>query len=132
MQDEDEAEERRTNDFIVKGCSLGPKKPACSKYFSCEEVSTTQMNCREMSATELEMLMLANLEAHQHNLEKIHGVSKNTGLLIPTCMGNEGSMRDRVSIDYYFCGKWVFKCSFMLVRGVEKKTFQEHGLVPHD
>ena len=68
--EEDEAEERQTNDFIVKGygCSLGPQKSA-SKYCTREEISTTQMNCREMSTTELDMLVLANLEAHYRYLE---------------------------------------------------------------
>ena len=41
------------------GCSLGPGKTACSKYFSREDISTTRMNCWEMSATELDILMLA-------------------------------------------------------------------------
>ena len=87
-----------------------------------------------MSAIKLDMLVLANLEAHRHNLEKIRGVSKNAGQLIPTPMGNEGSMRHRVS---YFRGKWVSKCTSILVHGVGQKHFkslvahyEEHGLVP--
>ena len=41
--------------------------------------------------------------------------SKNAGQFIPTPVGDEGSMRDRVSIDHYCGGKRVFKCSIIHV-----------------
>ena len=137
VREEDEAEEKLIDDFVAKGCgcSLGPGRSTCSKSFSHEDISTTRMNCKEMSATELDKLVLANLDAHRRCGE-IHGASKDGGqLAVP--MGSEGSMRHRVSIDYYFRGKRVCKSMFIFVHGLGPKRFknlvahfEEHGLVP--
>jgi len=80
VREEDEAEEKLIDDFVAKGCgcSLGPGRSTCSKSFSHEDISSTRMNCKEMSTTELDMLVLANLDAHRRCGE-IHGASKDAG-----------------------------------------------------
>ena len=52
VREEDEAEDKLV-DFVAKGygCSLGHGRSTCSKSFSREDISITQMNCKEMSTT---------------------------------------------------------------------------------
>ena len=118
VREEDEAEERVVDDFIAKGCGclLGPKGSPCSKSFSRAEHSITRMNCHEMSATELDMLVLAHLDAHRHNI---------------------GSEHARVPIDCYFGGKRTCKATFLFAHGIGSKKyknlithFENNGLVP--
>ena len=118
VRKEDETEERSVDDFIAKGCGclLGPKGSPCLQFFSRAELSTTRMNYHEMSATELDMLVLANLDAHRHN---------------------DGGEHARVSIDYYFGGKRTCKATFLFAHGIGSKKyknliahFENNGLVP--
>ena len=117
---DDEREEKFIDDFLARecGCILGPKKSPCSKLFSRSELSATRMNCLELSNSELDMLVLANLDAHRHSGD-----------------GNTGN--SRASINYYFRGTRVCKATFMFVHAVGPKRyknivthFAEHGVVP--
>lgn len=111
LREEDEIEERVVDDFMAKGCGcrLGPNKSSCSKLFSRTELSTTRLNCLEMSTAELDMLVLANLDAHRRN--ESSAVCTST-LSIPN---DEHKARD--PIDYYFRGKHVCKGTFFFVQG---------------
>ena len=70
VRHEDEAEELRINTFMAETCCchFGPKSTACSTRFDRELIATTRMNCREMTKAQLDVVILANLEAHQHDL----------------------------------------------------------------
>jgi len=126
VREEDEAEDRMVDEFITNGCgcALGAGKSPCSKSFNREELSTTRYNCSEMSSTELDMLVLANLDAHRHSSEK-----RSTG----TSTVSDGR---RVAIDYSFRGKRVCKGMFLFAHGIGPKRFknlvthfEKHGLV---
>ena len=116
----DDKEEKSVDDFLAGGCGslLGPKKSPCSKLFSRSEISATRMNCLELSNTELDMMVLANLDAHRHSGD-----------------GNTGN--SRASIDYYFHGRRVCKVMYLFLHAIGPKKYKnlvthfgEHGLVP--
>lgn len=141
VQEVDGAENTLIDGFMVKGCgcSLGPGKSPCSKLLSREEISSTRMNCQEMSSTELDILVLANLDAHSHTGPGYSGASVSPGQRFPIHMslGNGANVKRQVSIDYYFRGRHVCKATFTYVHAIGPKRFknlvahfQEHGLVP--
>ncbi len=87
VREVDEAESTLVDGFMVKGCgcTLGPSKSPCSKPFSREEISSTRINCQEMSTTELDMLVVANLDAHcQIHSREIGEASGRADQPIPT------------------------------------------------
>ena len=108
VRHEDEAEELRINTFTAETCCchFGPKSTACSTRFDRELIPTTRMNCREMTKAQLDVVILANLEAYQHDL---------------------GSSRSH--IDYYFHGRKVCKSTFLFLHAVGSKHFK--NLVAH-
>ena len=120
------------NDFLSEGCScsLGSGGSNCSNSFSREDIS--RMNCKEMSNTELDMLVLANLDAHRCSVND-SGASKNAG----QSLGEKAGTKRRANIDYYFHGKRVCKHTYTFVHAVGPKRFKNlvahfdrHGLVP--
>ena len=60
--------EEKLDEFLEKTCEckFGPKSTACSTLFDREAIAVTGMNCREMRKSHLDLVVLANLEAHQH------------------------------------------------------------------
>ena len=96
------------------------------------------MNCQELSSTEFDILVLANLEAHSHS-GGTGEASGSAGQIIPTpvSLGNRGNVKRRVSIIYYFRGERVCKATFTFVHAIGPKRyknlvshFQQHGLTP--
>ena len=76
-------EARLIESFIAEGCkcSLGPKKRPCCQTICREAIASTRNNCFEMLIIELDMLVLANLDAHRHkNVQSStsHNVKKNS------------------------------------------------------
>ena len=67
-EDVDE-EKAKVDHFTAKTCNchFGPKSTPCSTLFDREIIAKTRMNCREMNKTQLDLVVLANLEAHQHH-----------------------------------------------------------------
>lgn len=64
-----EAEKTKVEEFITKtyGWHFVPKSTSCSSLSSRELIRrTTRMNCREMTKSQIDLLVLANLDAHQH------------------------------------------------------------------
>ena len=110
VYEDEEAEEKRVLEFMTKTCSchFGPKSTACSSLFDRELIATTRMNCREMTKAQLDLVILANLEAHQHY---------------------QSQELSRKSIDYYFHGHKVCKTTFLFVHSVGSKHF--NNLVAH-
>lgn len=99
----DEAmEEEQLDEFVAKtcDCKFGPKSTACSTLFDREVIATTRMNCREMRKSQLDLVVLANLEAHQHP----HAT--------------------RSHIDYYFGGHKVCRNFFLFVHSLGSKRFK--------
>ena len=65
--EEDEVEERRIDEFISKTCEChyGPNKAGCSVLFPRELIAATRMYCLEMTKPELDLVVIANLEANR-------------------------------------------------------------------
>ena len=104
----DEAvEEDKLDEFLEKTCEckFGPKSTACSTLFDREAIAVTRMNCREMRKSQLDLVVLANLEAHQH------------------------PHAPRSHIDYYFGGRKVCRNFFLFVHSLGSKRFK--NLVSH-
>ena len=101
VREDEEAEKKRVNKFTCD-CHFGPKSTACSTLFSRELLATTCMNCRELNRVQLDLVVLANLEAHQH------------------CKDQESH---RSHVDYYFCGHKVCKCTFLFVHSLTRCSF---------
>lgn len=129
IREEDEAEMKIIDDFMAVGCScsLGPAKEPCSKLFTHETVSTTRLNCLEMTTGELDMVVLSHLDSHR----RIEKSTETTG--DSTCT----VAHHRVAMDYYFQGKRVCKYTYRFVHGIGQKQyknlvshFEKHGLVP--
>ena len=71
--EDEEAEKKRIDGFTLTktcGCHFGPKLTACSTLFGRELIATTCMNCREMTKAQLNMAILANLEAHRRHQDQ--------------------------------------------------------------
>lgn len=64
VQDVDEPEEH-LDDSVDEtyGSKLG--RTPCSHLFPCEVIASTRMNCKEMTKSELDLMILANLDANQ-------------------------------------------------------------------
>ena len=103
---------------------MGAGGSACSKSFSWEDISTTRMSCKEMSSTELDMLVLANLDTH-----RCSGVISRTCKSVGQPLGEKAGMRCRVNIDYYFHGKRVCKSTYTFAHVFGLKRFK--NLVSH-
>ena len=101
---DDEREEKLIDDFLTRGCgcALGPKKSLCSNLFGHSQLSVSRMNSLELSSSELDMLVLANLNAHRHS-------------------GDGHACNSRATIDYYFRGRHVCKSTFMFVHAIGPK-----------
>ena len=115
LREDDEKEARLIDLFIAEGCkcSLGPKKQHCSQALNRETIMCTRNNCLEMSTIELDMLVLANLDAHRH--KNVHtSKSDNT---------------KRTPVDYYFGGNRVCKETFLFVHEIGPKRYK--NLVAH-
>ena len=95
--DEDKAEDGRIDEFIAKtcGCHFGSRGTACSLLFSRELIASTRMNCREMTKQELDLVVLASLDANRR------------------CDDNQGVPRSH--INYWFRGHKVCKSSYLSV-----------------
>ena len=103
-------EKAKVDNFTAKTCNchFGPKSTPCSTLFDREIIAKTRMNCREMNKAQLTLVVLANLEAHQHHHDQ------------------ESS---RTHIDYYFHGHKVCKDLFLFVHSVGSKQYK--NLVSH-
>ena len=75
---EDKEEEDAITKFITETCccTLGPKKTPCSKQFSLETITLIRNNDLQMTSSELELVVMAQLYAlhtnassHQENAE---------------------------------------------------------------
>ena len=110
VQEDEDDEKARVDNFMTKTCNcrFGPKGTPCSTLFDCELIATTRMNCREMTKAQLDLVVLANLEAHQHGHEQ---------------------EAYRTHIDYFFHGHKVCKNLFLFVHSVGSK--QHKNLVSH-
>ena len=117
LREEDEKEARLIEVFIAEGCkcSLGPKKRPCCQTINQETIVSTRNNCFEMSTIELDMLVLANLDAHRH---------KNVRTL------KSDNAVKRTPVDCYFGGNRVCKDTFLFVHGIGPKRYK--NLVAHN
>ena len=66
VREEDETEDSKINDFVGKmcGCTFGLNEAPCSCLFPHELIARTHMNCQDMTKAELDLVLLANLEAN--------------------------------------------------------------------
>ena len=117
VREADEAEDARIDDFFSKtcGCKFGLNGAACSSLFTRELVVSTRMNCLEMTKAELDLVILANLEANRRPAQE----------------------SSRTHVNYWFCGYKVCKSTFLFVHAVGPKHyknlishFSESGLTP--
>ena len=117
LRKEDKKEARLIDLFIANGCkcSLGPEKRPCSQVLSREDIVSTRNNCIEMSTVELDVLVLANLDAHRHWNKTAHS--------------DTGSSTNRIPVDYYFGGNRVCKNTFLFVHNIGPKRYK--NLVAH-
>ena len=101
---EDAAEVNMIGSFITQTCqcTLGPTHDACSKLFNYEIFSTNRMNCAEMEKGELDLVILANLNAHRCG----------------------ESHQSRCHVNYYFHGKKVCKTTYLFLHGIGPKRFK--------
>ena len=118
LREEDETEKREIDEFISKGCScsLGSGGSSCSTSFSRDDISNTRMSCKEMSTVELDMLVLANLDAHRSDGD-VTTANNHAGRSLS---GKAGTKR-RANIDYYFRGKRVCKGTYTFVHAIGPK-----------
>ena len=109
--EQDDAEDQRIEEFFRKtcGCHFGPRGVACCGQFPRDDIVSTRMNCKEMIKAELDLVILANLDAHRR------------------CSDTEG--QPRFHIDYFFHGKKVCKTTFMFAHAIGTKHFK--NLVTH-
>ena len=126
LREEDKAEEREIDNFMLNGCncSLGSGGSACSKYFTREEISATRISCLEMSTMELDMLVLAHLDAHRSNVAHAT-TSKDSS----HSAGTKAGTKRRSNIEYYFRGKRVCKSTYVFAHAVGPKRFK--NMVAH-
>lgn len=117
VREENEAEDGKINDFVGKTCrhTIGVNGTPCSCLFTRELVARTRMNCQDMTKAELDLVVLANLEANR----------------------KPGHDELRTHINYSLCGHRVCKKTFLFVHAVESKHyknlvthFSESGLIP--
>jgi hypothetical protein len=117
----DNMEDAAVDDFIKTTCqcNFGPRKTPCSLQFSRELIVSTRLNCIEMTKAELDLVILANLDANRRiSLEQ------------DTCSS-------RIHIEYSFRGIKVCKKSFLFIHAIGTKVFKnvvthfnENGLTP--
>ena len=73
MENRDQVNEKAKK-FILDGCgcALGEKGGPCSQQFSEGEVLFNLNNCQELSSDELDLVILANIQAftHSESIEK--------------------------------------------------------------
>ena len=110
VREADEAEDASIDDFFRKTCSckLGLKGAACSGLFTRDLVTSTRMNCLEMTKAELDLVILANLEANRRQAQ---------------------DMSPRTHVNYWFCGNKVCKSTFLFIHAVGPKHYK--NLVSH-
>ena len=62
----DKEEKARISDFLKKGCNcqFGPDKNSCSEKLSEEELLDSRAACFELSQSELDMVILSQLQAY--------------------------------------------------------------------
>ena len=116
---EDEVEDREIDKFITNtcGCQQGPGSTACSRLISREEIARSRMNCKEMTKDEMDLIILANLEANRKESD------------------GEESVRSRIA--YSFHGRKICKSTFLFLHSIGAKRFKNlvahydsHGLMP--
>ena len=112
VREADETENVLIDDFIKTTCKchFGLNGQACSSLFSQKIISTSQMDCQEMSKAELDLVILSHLEAKRRTFE-----------------GSEGS--SHVTITYWFHGHRVCKTTYLFLHAVGPKRFK--NLVAH-
>ena len=83
----DRAEKAKVSEFLRKGCSckLGPNKDSCSRKLSEDQLLNSRASCLELSLSELDMVILAQLQANTQS--------------------NEGNSGKRSKISYSYHGK---------------------------
>ena len=88
VREADEAEDARIDDFFSKtcGCKFGLNGAACSSLFTRELVVSTRMNCLEMTKVELDLVILANLEANRRPARNHPGLMSTTGFVGIRCV----------------------------------------------
>ena len=75
--EDEEAEKKRIDGYTLTKtceCHFEPtcKSTACSTLFGRELIATTRMNCREVIKAQLDLVILANLETHQHHQQLLN------------------------------------------------------------
>ena len=125
LQVEDNEETKQERALIRKfvcntcNCSLGPKKSPCSAYFTAEEVTEQREHCLTLEKSELDLVVLSQLQA----------LGKDVA---------DDSQRSKY-IEFYFRGKRICRKTFLFLYTISQKRYRnllEHfsskGMVPRD
>lgn len=119
VQEVDLAEEHAIEEFMRETCKChyGIDGRACSCQFEYELIASTRMNCLEMTKSELDLVILAHLEANRRCFDD-----------------QEGS---RVCINYWFKGYRVCKSTYLFLHCMGAKKYKnlithycQNGLIP--
>ncbi len=102
------SQDKIIHDFMCC-CNLGPRKTACSLQFTRELIKSSRLNCQEMTKAELDLVVLANLDANRR-----YAIDQQ---------------KSRVHIQYFYRGQSVCKKMFLYVHSIGTKTFK--NLVMH-
>ena len=115
---EDDMKETRTVEEFIRtgcGCQLGKGKRSCSATFSLGQVTEQRQKCLELSNEELDLVILAQLQAF---------------------LGDKEDPK-RKRMQYVFVGRQICKPMFLLVFAIGEKRlknlkehFYAHGLTP--
>lgn len=120
------SEEKNSNEIIDKltkflqdgcGCALGEKGSPCSVQFSEETVLFNLSNCLELTSGELDLVILANIQAFTRI----------------DCVGEKRNRSPRCS--FHFQGRPICKDMFLHLYGIGysrfrrlKEHYEEHGI----
>lgn len=106
-----EAEDLKLDNFMNKtgNCHFGSNGKACSSLFTRSEISSSRINCKEMSKSELDLVILASLEANRR------------------CDNNQEGTRSH--INYWFHGHKVCKATYLFLHAVGAKHYK--NLIVH-
>ena len=123
VREVDEKEARLIDLFIDKGCncSLGPNRKPCSQVLSRDNIVSTRNSCIEMSSNELDMLILANLDAHRHQKKTVPASNCKSS--------HTDNISKRGIVDYYSSGNRVCKDTFLFIHAIGPKRYK--NLVAH-
>ena len=110
---EDQSEQSKVEHFLGQscGCKLGPKGATCSSVVSKQAIVQTRNNCLEMTARELDLVIMAQI-----NAQRTHAADRLSSY--------RGQGDFRPSMKFFFHGVQICQKMFLFLHTIARTRFK--------